>query len=257
VFSDHYFCFGCGENGDAIDWMMKVDRLSFQDAVAKLSADGTASRKFEPVRREAYTVDRYAAAAAQIWREALPPRGTPVEAYLRFRHLSLPPAPVLKYHPSCPRGRNERLPAMVALMTDPVTGQPVGIHRTFIRCDGQGKADLSPNKMMLGRSGVIRLVDDDDIGESLGLAEGIETALSLIQHLGWSAVWSACSAGGIRTFPPLPARNLTIFADGDPVGKDAALTCARRWDQAGTEVTIWLPPPDASDWLEVAVREGW
>ena len=32
----HYFCFGCGAHGDAIDWLQIVDRMSFEGAVRHL-----------------------------------------------------------------------------------------------------------------------------------------------------------------------------------------------------------------------------
>jgi hypothetical protein len=53
------------------------------------------------------------AMAQRLWSEAISPAGTPVEAYLASRGLSLPPDAPLAFHPACPR-RKERLPAMLA-----------------------------------------------------------------------------------------------------------------------------------------------
>lgn len=36
-----YHCFGCGEDGDAIDYVMKLDRLTFKEACAKMGARPT------------------------------------------------------------------------------------------------------------------------------------------------------------------------------------------------------------------------
>jgi hypothetical protein len=185
--------------------------------------------------------------ARAMWGEGVPAAGTLVETYLRSRGLSLPPSPVLRFHPSCARG-NERLPAMVALMTDPVTTEPVGAHRTFLRPDGSGKA-AGQAKMMLGGSGLIRLAPNEEVTTGLGLAEGIETALSIMQT-GWSPVWAAGNAGSISAFPVLPGiEALTIFADHDEngVGTKAARACAERWAAAGREVVVRIPPAGA-DW---------
>jgi hypothetical protein len=173
-----------------------------------------------------------------------------VERYLASRGLSLPLDAPLRFHPACPRNK-ERLPAMIALMTDPATGEPVGVHRTFLRPDGSGKAD-GQAKMMLGGAGVIRLVPDDEVTIGLGLAEGIETALAVMQGAGWRPVWACGSAGAIATFPILGGIEcLTIFADADEngVGANAAQACATRWSDAGREVAVHTPA--AGDWADV------
>jgi hypothetical protein len=139
---------------------------------------------------------------------------------------------------------------MVALMTDAITGAPVGVHRTFLRPDGSGKAD-GQAKMMLGAAGVVRLAEPE--GEGLGLAEGIETALSAMQLIGWGPVWAACSSGGIETFPVLQRRALTIFADGDAAGQKAARSCLRRWSESGSEALIHVAP-HGMDWNDAALE---
>jgi putative DNA primase/helicase len=196
--------------------------------------------------------------AERIWGEAVPPSGTLVESYLRGRGLALPVGAPLRFHPACPRGA-ERLPAMLALMTDPVTGAVCGVHRTFLTAGG-GKAAEGPNgeppKMMAGRAGIVRLVPDDYVGSGLGLAEGIETALAVEQGFGWRPVWAATSAGAIRTFPVLSGVEcLTIFADADDggAGRSAADACAARWADAGREARI-CAAPGGEDFADTMVR---
>lgn len=181
-----------------------------------------------------------------MWREAQSARGTLVEAYLASRGLTLPAGAPLRFHPACHRGA-DRLPAMVALMTDPDTGEPRGVHRTFLRADGGGKAEGEPKKAMLGHAGVIRLVPDDEVTIGLGIAEGIETALAVMQRTGWRPVWAAGSAGAIARLPVLSGiETLTIFADTGAAGIGAAEQCAGRWAAAGREARIIAPP--AGDW---------
>lgn len=140
---------------------------------------------------------------------------------------------------------------MLALMTDPVTGEPCGVHRTFLLPDGSGKAPIDKPKMMLGPAGVIRLAEP--ICEGLGLAEGIETALAVMQAIGWGPVWAAGTRGGIERFPVLPGHCVTIFADGDTPGLKAARECAARWAAAGHEALIHVAP-DGQDWNDCARR---
>ncbi len=84
----------------------------------------------------------------------------------------------------------------------------------------------------------------------LGIAEGIETALAVMQRAGWAPVWAATSAGAIRRFPVLPGiEALTVFADMDGAGLNAARDCCRTWAAAGWEARLLAPP--AGDWDDV------
>lgn len=198
------------------------------------------------------------ATAELPWRiraEATDARGTVVEAYLRSRRLTLPDHAPLRFHPACPRGAGRSL-AMVALMTDPVTNEPLGVHRTFLMPDGtkaRNPANLhQPVKAMLGPAGIIRLAPDEEVTLGLGIAEGIETSLSIMQHAGWAPVWAAGSAGAIAKFPVLDGIEcLTIFADADDRGASlkAAHECAERWSEGGREARV-LAPKQGTDWAD-------
>src|SRR3954462_11387033 len=37
VYEDHFHCFGCGAQGDVFDWLMATRRISFPEAVQRLS----------------------------------------------------------------------------------------------------------------------------------------------------------------------------------------------------------------------------
>lgn len=204
-------------------------------------------------RRRQWSVDR----GRTLWREACPAAGTAVEAYLASRALALPPDAPLRFHPQA--WRNSELgpagPAMIALMTVPETGEPCGAHVTYLRPDGRGKVEGDRSKVMLGSAGVIRLVPDEDVTLGLGIAEGIETALAVLQRARWAPVWAATSAGAVSRFPVLPGIEcLTTFADTDAggTGMDAARTCCRRWAEAGREARILAPP--VGDWDDALAR---
>ena len=196
-----------------------------------------------------------------LWAEAIDAAGTPAAAYLRSRGLELPQDAPLRFRSDAWRNPafGPRGPAMLALMTAPEAHRPVGVHVTYLRPDGGGKAAGKRPKIMLGNAGVVRLVPDSEVTIGLGLAEGIETSLSVIQRAGWSPVWAACSAGGIGRFPVLPGvEALTIFVDNDDggAGEGAAEACARRWVEAGRTVRVYVPPAghDFNDAPPVAGR---
>jgi DNA primase len=87
----------------------------------------------------------------------------------------------------------------------------------------------------------------------LWIAEGIETALSLLSGLlsGPATVWAALSTSGIKALhlPPDPAK-LIIATDGDAPGREAGNVLASRASALGWKVSL-LPAPDGSDWNDV------
>lgn len=195
--------------------------------------------------------------ARKIFAQRRPAAGSPVETYIRARGAALPPDAPVFYHAACPNSKN-RLPAMLCPITDIRTGEFTGLHRTFLRADGSGKADIpkKEQKKMLGRSkgGAIRLTPDEDVTTGLGICEGIETGLSIL-GIGWAPVWAALSKSGIRDFPVLDGIEcLTVFADHDNGGMEAARECARRWTQTGREVTIRTPFKQGKDWNDAVLE---
>ena len=146
--------------------------------------------------------------------------------------------------------RNPSLLIMVAVVTDGITGSAMGVHRTFLKADGSGKAPVTPAKMMLGpcRGGAVRLGIP---GTSIMVAEGIETALAVMMATGKPA-WPALSASGLRTLELGPEINeVIVLADGDDAGLAAAEACACRLHRPGRRIRIARPPPgkDFNDML--------
>ena len=174
-----------------------------------------------------------------LWAACLALPGTMGERYLVHRRCVVPPGD-LRFHPNLPhKPTGTSGPALVALVTDAVTGTPLTLHRTWIT--PTGKADLDPPRMLLGnhrkQGGVIRLWPDEHVTHGLAIAEGIETALSLAHA--YQPVWACIDAGNLAALPVLPGVEcLVIGADNDPAGQAAACTCAGRWTAAGCEVRI-------------------
>lgn len=137
----------------------------------------------------------------------------------------------------------------MALVTDATTRGPLTLHRTWIRRDGT-KAPLDPPRLLLKDhskvGGVIRLWPDEDVSTGLGIAEGIETALSLAH--GFSPVWALIDAGNLGELPALDGvGSLVIAADNDEAGRRAAERCCARWLQAGRTVRVVTPEREGAD----------
>jgi hypothetical protein len=180
--------------------------------------------------------------ALKLWDDAVPLPGTLGEIYLaKHRGIVLSDLEDL----SQALRWNERIHALVGLMTGPVTNVVSGVHRTFL--DGNG---AKTERKMLGRQGVIRLSPDEDVTTSLGVGEGLETTLSLrlVPEFGSSPAWALLSAKGLADFPVLAGIEcLWIAADHDQAGLRAAEECARRWTHAGREVLVVRPIRESAD----------
>jgi hypothetical protein len=187
--------------------------------------------------------------ALAVWREAQPITGTVAETYLRCRGITADLRDTLRFHPSCWHSTARRLPAMVAMVEG---ADRFAVHRTYLRPDGSGKAEVVPEKAMLGATagGAVRLSEGLD---ALAIAEGIENALSLMcgPLCGSVAVWAALSTSGMASLRlPPRAGSLIVATDGDTPGKSAGTKLAERASAQGWSVTMF-PAPDGRDWNDV------
>ncbi len=152
-----------------------------------------------------------------------------------------------------------RFPALIAVIRNG-EGRPAGLHITFLKEDGSGKAPIESPRRIIGvregstRGGAVRLFDPRN-GE-IGLAEGLETAFSAYLMTG-TPTWAALNAGGIeRAVLPEEIRRVTIFADRDGAGlKSAALAC-ERFRREGREVEILAPSEQGQDFNDILLKQN-
>lgn len=223
-----------------------------RDVIAVLKARGLWSadhpRSPTPMRMQSRQTTEPDTRAMKIWSEAVEATGTLVASYLRKRGITLAPPPSLRFHARLWHNSQATCPAMVALVTNAVTGEPMAIHRTYLDHTGH-KSNLDPNKMMLGPTagGIVRLGDDE---HGLLVGEGIETVLSGMQATGRPG-WAALSTSGLKALVlPDHVREVTILADGDPAGLKAAREATSRWTTCGVRVSI-AKAPDGRDFNDL------
>jgi predicted RNA-binding Zn-ribbon protein involved in translation (DUF1610 family) len=253
-----YHCFRCGwkgvaGNGGGIDMPRPV----------RIDDPGVAQRKRERLRA--------------IWRETKgigAREGGPVRNYWRARGLEImiPHSPdhVLRAHPALEYWDGSRslgrYPAQVALFQS-ARGEPVTLHCTYLSADGHAKAAVPTPKKILGvpvkgatRGGAIRLCTPEN--GRLGLAEGIESALSLavIRRI---PVWASYCAENLAALHlPRDLLEVEIGVDIDASGKGEAvanaLACRALKECPWLKVTLVLPegegPRDLND--ELRTRAG-
>lgn len=155
---------------------------------------------------------------------------------------------------------------MVAAVRDG-EGRLVTLHRTFLSSDGHKAPVAAPKRISAlpsDRTIVGCAVHLGNPVEKLAVAEGIETALSVVKATGVPC-WSCLSAHGLETVEiPEGVEEVFIFADKDrsETGQKAAENLRKRLLKQGIFCAVLLPgkeiPENAKgvDWNDVLVTEG-
>jgi hypothetical protein len=259
IYSDHWHCFGCGEHGDRIDWLMRVEGMTKTEAVAALqdwSGPASTEQQHDIAARTAF--------ALQIWDAAQPLSGTIGERYLaetRGIDISkLPPTihEALRFHPRCAFGVRVYHPCLVALMRDPETDTPLGIHRIGLAVENDKIIKL--DRKALGRMGVVKLWPVNGGGQ-LVVGEGIETTLAAATRIMYrgaplTPAWSAVARGELGHLPVLPdIAQLILLVDNDEngAGRKAAEHCRQIWRAHGRDVVALLPKQVGWDFNDVVL----
>jgi hypothetical protein len=124
----------------------------------------------------------------------------------------------------------------------------VAVHRTFIEPRGRGLAELAGPRRGLGRfgSGAVRLGGS---AARLGLAEGIETALSATALSGLPC-WAALGTERFRRLSlPAEVRELILFLDHDAGGRRAERLAREAF--AHVRIEAHYPERAGDDWNDV------
>ncbi len=275
VYSDHFHCFGCGAHGDAISFLMQHRGMSFHEAVTELSNGLTYSSCDKFLSQQKESAAEYAengarrfdsdadergrmAEARAIWQNAKPIYGTLGERYLRDARViakRLPPtlrfATGLYFAPA-----RRELPALLAALQDS-HNHIVSVQRIFLDpATGKKTEPAKEAKRTKGpmHDGAVRLGKP---GRILGIAEGVETALSAAQIYSLP-VWASLGAQRMKSITlPECVREVMIFRDNGEVGLKEAAQAAEIWEDGGRRVMIEAPPAEFKDWNDLLrAREG-
>lgn len=189
--------------------------------------------------------------AIHLWHDALPLRGTPGALYLASRGLS-DTSGALRFHPNCPCGPKPRtayMPALIAAVRD--DNGIVAIHRTFLDPATSRLAPMEAPKRALGRpgGGAVRLGRAN--AGKLGLAEGIETALSVFKLFDVPC-WAVLGNERFGTVAiPDDIAELHLFVDADSAGALAEHRARATHARDGRTIVTRCPPQDGEDWNDV------
>lgn len=249
-----YICGQCGA-GDGMKLAIEYTGKPFAE-VASMIDEMVGNLKPEAPRRE-MSDDQRRNILRDTYKATVPVApGDLVHRYLEGRgvdELIYPAA--LRFASSLRDGDGGTRPAMVAMVVGP-DGKPVTMHRTFLKPDGSDKAEMaSPRKIMPGEvpDGSCVQLCEYVVGGALGIAEGIETALSA-SALYTMPVWAAINSALLKKWlQPEGCNEVVVFGDNDPKfgGQAAAWALAHRLATKGVSVTVKIPEQPGTDFNDV------
>jgi hypothetical protein len=202
-----------------------------------------------PERPNEATMRRQRRARA-LWNAAVPIAGTLGETYLQARGIAGPLPDSLRFLPQLEHTlRPTRHPALIAAVQDSL-GDVTAIQRIWLADDGRAKAALDPAKAALGpmRDGAVRLGAASTL---MGLAEGIETALSAARLFSLP-VWASLGAARLKSvLLPRECRGVVVFADNGEVGLKRAREACAHFRKQGRYVFLRPPRRPFGDFNDV------
>jgi putative DNA primase/helicase len=245
-----YFCTNCGA-GDGIKLVMEVNGCDFKEAAKKIEAIIDSVKPVAPKPGMSDQAKREA--MNKLWQSSKRVEaGDPVALWLENRVGPMREFPrCLRYSPETKYIGEDGIsnhPAMIALVTAP-DGNATILHRTYLTKDGR-KADIkSVRRMMPGEiedGSAVRLCPAT---ETLGVAEGIETAIAAAKIFRipvWSVINSSLMA---KWIVPEGVKEVVIFGDNDPgyAGQAAAYTLAKRL-AVNKELSVKVEIPEIVGW---------
>jgi putative DNA primase/helicase len=222
--------------GDGVDGALLLFCFAgciFEDIIDALDRRGLVENDREPQEaRVAEVAHLPSAEALMIWRAALPLEGTIAAEYLNRRGIVAQPVSL--------RCRIER-PALIAAAQAP-DGKIIAIQQTRLTKEGEKLSRLTTGTL---GAGAVRL---GPASEAVGLAEGIETALSAMEMTG-VVTWASLGSHRLhKVVLPDCVKAVHIFVDNDEPGRMAARRAADVHTAMGRTVYLRSPPDQCGDW---------
>lgn len=247
-----FICFGCGAEGDVLDFIQALHGVTLPIAAAMLCGGDLPTVELPALPPANDAGDRLDEVRA-IWEAARPASGTLAQTYLWGRGIRIAMPDCLRFA-SLRYGRSGReYPVLVAAVTDRA-GELQGLHRIYLADDGDGKAEVPKPKLSLGRitGGAVKLSPPAGV---LTLCEGLEDAMSVIQGCGTGA-WATTGTAALgKVGLPLVTHTVILAGDNDDAGRVAVAAAVASYASHGLTVRTMFPPARFKDFNEY-LQEG-
>ncbi|HFS5767942.1 TPA: toprim domain-containing protein [Providencia rettgeri] len=191
-------------------------------------------------------------------------KNTSAAQYLQERGIFSLPADHVRFCENQPvkqSGKVQHFQAMWAIATDS-KGKACYLHRTYLNGSKKAPIPLVKKANALQADNYLKHADSVAIrmfpvASTLGIAEGIETALSCKQIYGVNT-WSTMNAQFMEKFiAPKGVKHLIIFADNDwsATGEAAAYACANKNLLSNNDIEkVSVRYPDLGDFNDLLIQ---
>lgn len=253
-----FICSQCGP-GDGLDLLQVVHGWSFAEAARAVDELIGANVELprEPEKPDPRPRLRKLASLARPCGDSI----TPVRTYLHSRGLRPSAATrLVESYPYFEGGQRQGDHPVMAHLVQDADGRPATWHLTYLNRQGWKAGVQTPRKILPPsrdwRGGSVRLFEPARV---MGVAEGIETALSAAQLFDMP-VWAALNAGNLEHWaPPAGTEVVHIFADNDAsfTGQKSAYLLAHRLvvrNQMAGRVSVHVPPKAGMDWNDILLE---
>lgn len=253
-----FFCAHCGA-GDGFTLLQRIKDWQFRRAADEIerivgTIRGTTPPPNAPKTSALEACRRLWSASSKV------ADGDPVHRYLVARTGATTIPACIRFHPGLEYrhedGNVTAYPAMLARIRDE-QDRSVALHRTYLTIDGR-KAPVPCPKKLLGKIPASSAIHLFPVAAALGIAEGIETAMSAAMKFDLP-VWAAISAGGLERWnPPKGTERVVVFGDNDisGTGQAAAWNLAKRLIGRRIDVEVRIPEMRGKDWNDVLENLG-
>ena len=245
-----YFCNNCGA-GNGFSLVQKCLNITFRETLVKIQSIVGGCVKME-IEEKKEDIEQNRKNLNSLWLKSVPlTGGCDGSKYFHGRKLSLQPDNV-QYCGSCyePETKTKR-PALIAKIVN-ANNKPISISRIYLKKDDleSGKKIMPKTESLVGSA--VRLFSPESKmfdSNILGIAEGIETAMSCTQMYE-IATWACLSSTLMENWePPEKYKKIVIYGDNDAnfAGQKSAYTLAKKLFAKGLVVNVVFPILQGTD----------
>ena len=247
--SGSYFCRQCEYHaGDGISLARKITGKPLSELLKEIADIVGLVEQDIPKKKQ--TKDPRIA-LKKVWDESVSLYPA-VTNYLKSRGIEIMPDNIRYNHSCWESDTRKNYPAMIARVQN-AEGKPICLHRTYL--SGYEKANIPSTKKLMPateslKGSAIRIAEPK---KTMGVAEGIETALSCIQMFSMP-VWATISTAIMESWiPPEGVKHIIIFADNDLnyAGGKSAYKLANTLHSKGFDVEVKMPETKGYDFNDV------
>ena len=248
------WCWQCEPNSKTVKGRNAYKAILKALGLDMLPADEPAMVCHEPALnsrtgQDRQTMDETARKAQSFWQYCVDYKNTAGDDYLSNRGLTTQVAN-MRFRADALHGEIPGYhPALVACLRNTRTGTIQAVQKMFIGVskDLRKRYIGSPNGAGVNVSGT-----SDQL---CVVSEGVENAIALKQAGVKGSIWATGGATFMKKFQMPPcAKSLVIASDPDDVGKNAAISLARRVNDTGLNVRIVKPQENVGDWNDMLLQ---